>query len=86
MPEFSIPEDAYAPRTEEQRYRVYLRDDDDLHLVATAPAEALGLAILTQDEDAREAGYSSLYELGQLGILDAIERRWIVLPWPRGGP
>jgi len=82
-----IPEEAYAPRTEEERYRVYLRAGEDLSLLATAgTAGGIGQAILTNDEDARAAGYGALYDLGVLGLLDAVERRWIVLPWQGGGP
>lgn len=80
----SIPEEAFAPRVEEERYGVYLVDErDELRLVTTSDRDGIGAAILGQDEDAREAGLAGLRDLGRFGLLDRIERRWIVLPWHR---
>lgn len=63
---------------------MYVRDDDGLHLLATAAdAAAVGVAIFTLDEDERTAGTRGLIDRGIVGVLDAIERRWIIHPWPR---
>ena len=76
----------YGP---EERYRIYAVRDDDPRtpvLLATAPdAEALGVALVTLDSDAREAG-GHVYDDGAIGVLDGLLRRWLILPWSRSTP
>ena len=70
------------PRTEEFRYRVYENGPGGLRCLAAAPASGLGLALVTLDADACEAG-GRLDGAGTVGVLDAVERRWIVTPFRR---
>jgi hypothetical protein len=78
-----IPEEAYAPRDAEHRYRVYARRGRDLRILAFADSPGgVGVALVQLDEDEREHG-RRLVDLGAIGVLDAVEGRWIVLPWHR---
>jgi hypothetical protein len=80
---YSIPSDTLYPRDEENRFRIYANSADrDIRVLATTDAEGLGPALLQLDNDEREHG-RRLADLGAIGILDAVERRWIVLPWHR---
>lgn len=84
---FEIDEDAVYPRDEAHRYRVYARRGRgrSLELVVLACAgssAALGVALVTLNEDERERG-RRLSDLGAIGVLDAVDRRWIILPWHR---
>lgn len=83
----TIDDDVYAPRCEEERFRIYARAGGELTLLATAgtPA-ALGVALMTQDEDCRAAGLRGIIDIGAIGIQDCIDRRWVVMPWHRPGP
>lgn len=51
-------------------------------LAAAGSPEALGVALVALHADNMTQG-RRLYEEGYIGILDAVEGRWIVLPWPR---
>lgn len=87
MEPLTIPEDAVYPRDEEHRYRIYARRGRGrtmkLEVLACAGSkEALGVALVTLDEDEREHG-RRLVDLGAIGVLDAVDRRWIILPWHR---
>jgi hypothetical protein len=78
-----IDPDAVYPRDEAHRYRLYGRDGDALTVLACAPdPEGVGAAIAQLHADQREHG-GTLGDLGQIGILDAVEREWIVNPFPR---
>jgi hypothetical protein len=82
---YAIPEDAFAPLTEEERYGVYVvAGGERPRLLATCARDGIGVAVLGQDDDAREAGLRGLIDLGCFGLLDRLERRWIVLPYGRG--
>lgn len=84
MAQHLIDADHVWPRDGDHRYRLYLRDGDDLAVAAATPTMCgIGTAIGELDRDCREAG-SRLSDEGQVGVLDAVERRWIVLPWGRG--
>lgn len=81
---FVLDHDAIWPRDEQHRFRLYGRTGDDLRVLAAAPSlEAIGTAIAGCDGDQREAG-EEFGDLGQIGILDVIDRRWIVNPFPQG--
>lgn len=76
------PDDLY-PRDDEHRYRIYARRGDDLRVLACAGSpEALGVALVCLDDDQGGLG-ERLYELGQIGVLDAVRGRWLILPWTR---
>lgn len=84
---YEIDVDAVYPRDEEYRFRIYARRGRgrtmalDVLACAGSPA-ALGVALVTLDEDEREHG-RRLCDHGAIGVLDAVARRWIVLPWHR---
>jgi len=70
----------------EGRFRVYLRAGVLGYPDAFAPTMAsVGVALEQLDQDARAAGLRGLVDRGMVGVYDAAERRWIVLPWPKGG-
>ena len=76
-----VDADALYPRDEENRYRIYLRQGEELKVIATAgDAEALGVALVTLH---RDAAPGRIYDDGSVGILDCVAREWIVLPWQR---
>lgn len=84
----SIPHDAHAPRTPEERYGLYVVAHRGARpeLVCTAPdGGGIGVALFQQDADALEAGGPPFASRGSVGVLDRIERRWIVNPYA-GGP
>jgi hypothetical protein len=79
--------DVIYPRDEEHRYRIYARRGSgrtvELEVLACAGTPAgLGVALVTLDEDEKEHG-RRLVDLGAIGVLDAVDRRWIVMPWHR---
>lgn len=83
---FTIESDALYPRDEANRFRIYARKGRRRpYVVATTDAEGLGPALLQLDADQREYGLR-LVDLGAIGILDAVERRWLVMPWHRPDP
>ena len=83
--QFVIDSDDLYPRTEEERFRIYARKGNQRpRVVATTDAEGLGSALLQLDADERERG-RRLVDLGAIGILDAVERRWLVMPWHKPG-
>ena len=72
------------PRTAEYRFRLYARRGRELNVLACSPSMAgIGTAIGQLDEDARADG-GRLDDEGQVGVLDAVARRWIVNPWGKG--
>lgn len=71
------------PRDERHRYRVYLLAAGELTCVAACPRPGgIGVALVQLDDDERAVG-STLSGRGAVGVLDAVERRWIVKPFPR---
>lgn len=81
---YEIETDALWPRDDEHRYRLYGRRGEDLRVLAAAGTPAgVGEAIFQLHRDAKEAG-GTLGDDGVTGILDAVEREWIVVPWPKG--
>lgn len=81
---YIIEHDAIWPRDEEHRYRLYALLDNSLNVLAAAPNPGgIGEAIFGFDDDLKEHG-DALADLGRLGILDVIESRWIVNPFPHG--
>jgi hypothetical protein len=83
VPTYELPEEAVAPRDEANRYAVYVVAGDRMRWLTTSDARGLGQAIVAQDLDAQAAGLRGLVDLGRFGILDRVERRWVVLPWQR---
>jgi hypothetical protein len=79
---YSLPTDELYPRDEAHRLRVYARQGDDLRVLACCDVDSLGATLLQLDEDERERG-ERLVDLGAIGVLDAVEGRWLVLPWHR---
>lgn len=80
---YEIDVDDLWPRDEEHRYRIYARRGDELEvLAATGCWAGVGQAIGQLEEDERERG-RRLMDRGAFGVLDAVEGRWIVLPWHR---
>ena len=76
-----IEVDDLWPRDHRNRYRLYAVTGDKLEVLAAAPdLPGIGQAIATIDEETD----GGLGTLGRTGILDAVERRWIVKPWERG--
>ena len=72
-------------RPEGERYVLYTLVGGDLQELAAAPdASGLGYAIVQLHEDGMTASGERLYERGPIGIRDAYERKWIVLPWRKG--
>lgn len=70
----------------EERYRLYTLRDGSLKLHATAPdGGGIGTALETLDAEAREynPGGNGLRDDGRIGVLDYIERRWIISPFTR---
>lgn len=67
-----------------ERYCLYVLERGELRLLATAESPAaIGVALFTQDDDCRQAGLRGLIDRGPVGILDATESRWIIMPWRR---
>lgn len=79
---FAIPSSALYPRDEAHRLRIYARRGDELRVVAATDIDGLGAALLQLDADEREHG-QRLIDLGAIGVLDAVEGRWLILPWHR---
>jgi len=77
---YVIPSDALYPRDDAHRLRIYARTADRLTVVAASDAEGLGPALLQLDADERERG-RRLVDLGAIGVLDSVERRWLIMPW-----
>lgn len=77
-----IDHDTIYPRDAEHRYRLYGRTERNrLMVLAAAPdLEGIGAAIGQLHADMKEAGLT-LGALGATGILDAVEREWIVNPF-----
>lgn len=74
---YTISHDDLWPRTPDYRYRLYLLADDGLRVLSAAPeleGATLALAVYVAEEGPPE---------GLVGILDAIDRRWLVCPFPR---
>lgn len=78
-----IAHDEIWPRDDEHRFRLYGLADGVQTVLAAAPTlEAIGTAIGQLHADMKEGGLR-LADLGAIGILDAVEREWIVNPYPR---
>ena len=83
LPGRLLSQEAVYPHDEEHRYRIYARRGDELHVLACADRDGIGLAILTLHADCRKAG-RRLADLGAFGLYDAVAGEWIVMPWLRG--
>ncbi len=79
---YVIPSDALYPRDEAHRLRIYARKLGRLTVVAATDIDSLGRTLLELEADQRENG-ERLVDLGAIGILDAVERRWLIMPWHR---
>lgn len=79
---YTIESDALYPRDHDHRFRIYGRRGKRLSVIAATDPEGLGPALLQLDADERERG-RRLVDLGAIGILDAVERHWLVMPWHR---
>lgn len=81
---YEIPIDTLYPIDEEHRYRIYARrGKDELEVLCATPTPGgIGVALVQMDEDARSIG-RRLVDQGAIGVLDVIDRRWIVMPWHR---
>lgn len=79
MTELLLDPETFAPRTEEEKYRLYERGaDGELILVATTgTAEGVGVALVTLADDRREAGDPAPI----VGVLDGLAGRWISGLW-----
>lgn len=85
MPDFTIDHDLIYPRDDDHRFRIYARQGDKLDVLAVArDASSVGSAIFQLHDDQKENG-ETLGDLGALGVYDAVDREWIVLPWHRRG-
>jgi len=75
--------DDLYPRDERERYRIYAVRGDEREILATAAdAGGVGQALITMHEDCKEVDMR-LADLGTIGVLDAVEGEWVVLPWGR---
>lgn len=80
---YELPIDTLYPIDEQHRYRVYARRGKELEVLCAAPSpEAMGTALVQLDRDSAEHG-RRLVDQGAIGVLDVIDRRWIVMPWHR---
>lgn len=80
---YELDQDIVYPRDADHRYRLYARENDTLSVLACAPSpESVGAAVFQLHADQKEHG-ETLGDLGALGVYDAIDREWIVLPWHR---
>lgn len=78
-----ITHDDLWPRDAEHRYRLYVVRDDEREVLAASPTmEGIGLAIRTIHDDCKEVDMR-LFDLGKIGVLDAVAHEWILLPWSR---
>lgn len=86
-PVYTIASDALYPRDEEHRLRVYARRGRRLRVIAATDWDGLGPCLRQLEEDERERGLR-LSDLGAIGVLDAVEGRWIIPCWhrPEVGP
>lgn len=83
--------DELYPRCEEERFRLYIRRNDELEILASAAdMGGIGLAIGTIHDDCKNAGMRRFDDLGVLGILDTLAHapvitsgEWVVTPWER---
>lgn len=85
MRDYAIDHEDLWPRDEEHRYRIYaVRGDvQEMEVIAaTSTPGGVGLALVTLHKELKLVG-SRLSDLGQIGVLDVIERDWIILPFPR---
>lgn len=83
MSDFTIDHDDLWPRDEAHRYRLYaVRGDEREVLAATPTMGGIGLAIGIIHDDCKQAG-KRLADLGMVGIYDAINGEWILLPFTR---
>lgn len=79
---FVIPSDALYPRDDAHRLRVYGRQGETVNVIAATNIDGLGRTLIELDNDQREHG-RRLVDLGAIGVLDAVERRWLIMPWHR---
>lgn len=81
---FELALDVLYPIDDDHRYRIYARrGKDELEVLCSTPTPGgIGVALVQLDDDAREHG-QRLVDRGAIGVLDVIQRRWIILPWHR---
>jgi hypothetical protein len=81
----TLTSDQLYPRDAEHRYRIYEKNQDgDLRVLAATPTAAgIGVALvqLYEDQGSLEEIGEPRHALGPIGILDTIERKWIVHPF-----
>lgn len=71
--------------TDDERYRVYAVAGNRRDVLATAPDPGgVGQALVALNDDEKARG-RRLVDLGKIGVYDALEHEWIVMPWHRGG-
>ena len=78
-----IDHDLIYPRDDLHRFRLYGRTTAGLTVLAAAPdLSSVGVAIGQIHADIAAEG-ETLGDLGQTGIYNAIDRKWIVSPFTR---
>lgn len=81
---YEIAHDVLYPRDEQHRYRVYAVAGKEMTVLACCPDPGgIGCALVQINEDEKSRG-RRLVDLGKIGVYDAINGEWIVLPWHRG--
>lgn len=89
-PEFVVDGDTVAPRTKEERYRIYrVKNGGRPELVATCRTQGgIGTTVV-------RLGLEGMFEDHVLGVMDGRDHKdangkwigkWIVRPWVSGGP
>lgn len=80
---FVIDNEDLYPIDEQHRFRIYAVIGHSLNVLATTDsAGGVGQAIVQIHVDQQSIG-RRLADLGRIGVLDVIERDWVVLPWDR---
>lgn len=94
---YEIDPELLWPRDLDHRYRIYAvrgpRDEDREVLAATDSPCGIGAALVTLNEDEKEASpRRRLYDLGRIGVLDVMpggkpspSGEWLIHPYWRGG-
>lgn len=83
---YEIDSDALYPRDPAHRWRIYARRGVELDILcATDSPGGIGEALVQLDLDERERGLR-LVDRGAIGVLDAVEAYWLLMPWHRGEP
>lgn len=76
MPAVPVIED--APNGEDDRWRIYaLRAGGELHHVGSTSLDGIGRAVQLWIEE------GEIFEGDAVGVLDGIDRHWLINPWAR---